>query len=82
MASLAIMAGGALVNALAFSGSNYLFRKLSAGDTERKRHDLAMEKFTRDQNAWLKNRQEKLDQEQEKRNSKMRKSRSLRRNFI
>ena len=40
MASVAIMVGGALVNALAFSGSNYLFSKLGQGDTEeQKRHD-------------------------------------------
>ncbi len=38
-----MMAGGALVNALAFSGTNYLFGQLKGG--EMKRHNLAMEKF-------------------------------------
>ena len=46
MATLAVMIGGAAINALAFSGSNYLFSKLSDhGEAERKRHDLAMEDF-------------------------------------
>ena len=67
MASIAMMAGGALVNALAFSGTNFLFHKLSAGDAERKRHDLAMEQFTRDHNTWLKSRQNKIDQERKRR---------------
>ena len=40
------MIGGAAINAIAFSGSNYLFSKLSDhGEAERKRHDLAMEDF-------------------------------------
>ena len=59
MASIAIMAGGALVNALAFSGTNYLFGKL--GGAERKRHDLAMEKLSRAREAYSRNRQQRLD---------------------
>ena len=37
--------GGALVNALAFTGSSYMFPRLSKNsiDTERKRNDLAIE---------------------------------------
>ena len=40
-----MMAGSAVVNALAFSGSNYFFSKLDKGDAdeEQKRHDKAME---------------------------------------
>ena len=47
MASMAILIGGALVNALAFSGSSYLFHRLSEDDidAERKRHDAAIEAF-------------------------------------
>ena len=47
MASIAILIGGALANALAFTGSSYLFHRLSADniDTERKRHDAAIEAF-------------------------------------
>ena len=45
MASIAILIGGALANALAFTGSSYLFHRLSADniDAERKRHDAAIE---------------------------------------
>ena len=46
MASLAFLPGGAAINALAFSGSNYLFSKISDhGAKERKRHDLAIKKL-------------------------------------
>jgi len=46
MATAAMVIGGAVVNALAFSGSNYLFSKLSS-DEERKRHDKALEDLTK-----------------------------------
>ena len=38
---------GALVNALAFTGSSYLFHRLSADniDAERKRHNAVIEKL-------------------------------------
>ena len=42
MATIALMVGGAITNALAFSGSNFLFSQMS-GAAERKRHNLAME---------------------------------------
>ena len=47
MASVAMLIGGALVNTLAFTGSSYLFHRLSKDsiDTERKRHDVAIEKL-------------------------------------
>jgi len=59
MASIAIMVGGALLNAAAFIGGNYLARSLGGGDKaaleEKKRHDKALEayqaayaKYTRD----------------------------------
>ena len=46
MVSVAMLIGGALANALAFTGSSYLFHRLSADniDAERKRHDSAIEK--------------------------------------
>jgi len=62
-----MMAGGAVVNALAFSGSNYMFHKLSASDQERKRHDLATEKYQKDHNTWIENRQSHIDAEQKRR---------------
>ena len=45
MASVAMLIGGALANALAFTGSSYLFHRLSADNigAERKRHDAAIE---------------------------------------
>ena len=45
MASIAMPVGGAMVNALAFSGNIWLFSMLrSSGlDEERKRHDKAVE---------------------------------------
>ena len=40
-----MLIGGALAKSLAFTGSNYLFHRLSADniDAERKRHDAAIE---------------------------------------
>ena len=63
MANIAMMAGGAIVNALAFSGSNYLFSKLDKGDTaeEQKRHDKAMEQLQTAQAEWSQKRTERLD---------------------
>ena len=67
MATVALMVGGALVNALAFSGSNYLFSMLghSGGSSglaeERKRHDLAIEQLQTAQAAWSWRRIECLD---------------------
>ena len=63
MASIGFLIGGALVNALAFTGSNYLFSSLSKEsiDKERKRHDKAIEDLQRAQIEWAKNRQERLD---------------------
>ena len=51
MASIGFLIGGALVNALAFTGSNYLFSNLSKEsiDKERKRHDKVIEDFQRAQ---------------------------------
>ena len=50
-----MLIGGALVNALAFTGSSYLFHRLSADniDTERKRHDAAIEALQKAQIEWL-----------------------------
>ena len=63
MASIAMLIGGALANALAFTGSSYLFYRLSAEniDAERKRHDLATEKLQKAQIEWAHKRQERID---------------------
>ena len=63
MASIGFLIGGALINALAFSGSNFLFSSLSKEsiDKERKRHDKAIEDMQRAQIEWAKKRQERLN---------------------
>ena len=64
MASIAIMVGGAVLNAAAFIGGNYLARALGGGDKaaleEKERHDRALEayqaayaKYTRDRTKLL-----------------------------
>ena len=54
MASVAMLIGGALANALAFTGSSYLFHRLSADniDAERKRHNAAIEALQAAQLRW------------------------------
>ena len=49
MASIGLLIGGALINALIFSGSNVLFSSLSKEsiDKEQKRHDKAIENLSR-----------------------------------
>ena len=46
MVSVLFTIGGAVVNALAFSGTNFVFSRLTEhGAEERKRHDLTLEKL-------------------------------------
>ena len=55
MASLLFTIGGAVVNALAFSGTNFVFSRLTDhGEEERKRHDLALEKLQKAKDEWNK----------------------------
>ena len=63
MASIGFLIGGALINALAFSGSNFLFSSLSKEsiEKERKRHDKAIEDLQRAQMEWARKREERLD---------------------
>ena len=63
MATIAIIIGGALANALAFSGSNFLFSTMSKKsiEKEQKRHDKAIKDMQRAQTDWTKKRQERLD---------------------
>ena len=60
MASIEFLIGGALINALAFTGINFLFSSLSKEsiDKEQKRHDKAIEALQRGQIKWAKKRQE------------------------
>ena len=62
MATLAMMAGGALVNALAFSGTNFIFGQLGDhGKAEMKRHNLAVERLSKAREEYSKERQQRLD---------------------
>ena len=62
MASLLFTIGGAVVNALAFSGTNFVFSRLTDhGAEERKRHDLALEKLQRARDEWNRDRTKRLD---------------------
>ena len=63
MASIAMLIGGALANTLDFTGSSYLFYRLSADniDTERKRHDAALEALQKAQIEWAHKCQERID---------------------
>lgn len=51
-----MMVGGAVVNALAFSGSNYVFSKM-----DKSRHEEAMTKLAAAKNEWEKRRTQRLD---------------------
>ena len=59
MASIAIMLGGAVLNATTFIGGSYLAKYLSGGNTdqERVRHDKALEKCQKDYSKYEENRQ-------------------------
>ena len=51
-----------MVNALAFSGTNFLFSRFTDHDKkERKRHDLALEKLQRGKDEWNRDRMKRLD---------------------
>ena len=58
-----MLIGGALANALAFTGSSYLFHRLSADniDAERKRHDLAIEALQKAQIDWAHKLQQRIN---------------------
>ena len=63
MASIAMMLGGALANALAITGSLYLFSSLSQDsiDKERKQHDLTIEKLQKAQIEWQQKQQQRIN---------------------
>ena len=63
MTSFGFLIGGAIINALAFSRSNFSFSTLSKESIEKecKRHDKAIEDIRRAQIEWANKRQEQLD---------------------
>ena len=59
MASIALMIGGAIINATTFIGGSYLAKYLSGSsdsDEEKKRHDLAVEKYQKEYEEYEENR--------------------------
>ena len=58
-----MLIGGALANALAFTGSIYLLHRLFVDniDAERKRHDAAIEALQKAQIEWTHKHQERID---------------------
>ena len=62
MASLLFTIGGAVVNALTFSGTNFVFSRLTdQGAEERKTHDLALKKLQRARDEWNRDQMKHLD---------------------
>ena len=63
MANIGMLIGGALANALAFSGSGFLFQHLSkhSVDEEQRRHDEAVENLEKAQMTWQRKRQDAID---------------------
>ena len=58
-----MLIGGALANALAFTGSRYLLHRPSADniDAKRKRHDAAIEALQKAQIEWAHKHQERIE---------------------
>ena len=64
MASIAIMIGGAIINATIFVGGSYMAKFLSGesdADKEKKRHDLALEKYEKEYQKYQENRTKLMD---------------------
>ena len=62
MVSALFTIGGAVVNALAFSGTNFVFSRLTDhGAEERKRHDLELQKLQRARHQWNRDLMKRLD---------------------
>ena len=62
MALLLFAIGGAAVNSLAFSGTNFVFSRVTNhGAEERKRHNLPLEKLQKARDEWNRDRMKRLD---------------------
>ena len=62
MTSVLFTIGGAVVNALAFSGTNFVFSRLTNhGAKEHKRNDLAEEKLQRARDKWNEDQMKQID---------------------
>ena len=72
MATVAIMLGGAVPNATTFIGGSYLAKYFSGDDSlaEKKRHDIALEKYQKDYAKYQENREKLLDWQEKNRENK------------
>ena len=62
MATLLLIIGGAVVNAIAFSGTTFAFSQLTDhGKEERKRHNPSLEKLQGARDKWNKDQMKRLD---------------------
>ena len=61
MASVLLTTGGVVVNALAFSSTNFVFSRLTDHGAEEQRHDLALKKLQRARDEWNRDRMKRLD---------------------
>ena len=79
MATIAMMLGGAVLNATAFVGGSYLAKYLSGDktDTEKIRHDKALEKYQKDYAEYQENRQKLIDWEMKKKDEKYQATKNL-----
>ena len=76
MATIALMIGGAILNATAFVGGSYLAKSLSSNgnqvNEEKIRHDKAIEKYQQAMGEWQKKKQKYQDWLEEKYQDKIR----------
>ena len=74
-----MMLGGAVLNATAFVGGSYLAKYLSGDktDTEKIRHDKALEKYQKDYAEYQENRQKLIDWEMKKKDEKYQASKNI-----
>ena len=72
MATIAVMIGGAILNATTFIGGSYLAKYFSGDDAsvEKKRHDKALEKHQKDYAKYQENREKLLDRQGQNRRNK------------
>ena len=74
-----MMIGGAILNATAFVGGNYLAKSLSGHnvDAEKIRHDKALEKYQKDYAEYQEKRQKMLDWKMKKKDEKYQASKNI-----
>ena len=79
MATIAMLVGGAILNATTFVGGSYLAKYLSGDktDTEKIRHDKAMEKYQKDYAEYQEKRQKLIDWKMQQKDEKYQASKNI-----